>query len=331
MNLLSIEERDQMLSKLNEQQKHFLLERVKRGKKTVFANEMALDKGYFIPDNAEIEEIEHLLDEWILEDYIDNGFINLETPCECGRPLRYQYIVKHKLTGDIRRFGITHFEEHTGIRAEVVKAIKSGFSKIDYEMDELLEKLQKGWSLNQEIQLPTNFIFPADIQEHLDAEIPLLNRQIKKLKQKLQSYLDDQLLKQQKERESYEQDLTSEDPYLNEIDQFSFEFFEEDNKQDSIQREAVRIQEFSISFGYQEAIRSYLEKGITSTRILCELLIKEHHAPKDRYISGKPKIYSEVCFYLESLCSLGEVKFISKKDQEDRLYSMKVSTQHLIN
>ena len=68
----------------------------------------------------------------------DNGFINPDTPCECGRPLRYQYIVEHKPTNEARRFGITHFEGHTGVSASIINEIKKGFNSIDYEQDELL-------------------------------------------------------------------------------------------------------------------------------------------------------------------------------------------------
>ena len=135
---LNKEEKDLILNSLTPEQKEFIQHHAKKGKKTAFANVLAKDKGIVIPDHVSPEEAELLLDEWILVDYIDNGFINPETPCECGRPLRYQYIVEHKPTNETRRFGITHFEEHTRVSALIINEIKKGFNSIDYEQDELL-------------------------------------------------------------------------------------------------------------------------------------------------------------------------------------------------
>ncbi|MGR5991972.1 hypothetical protein ACT7C6_27525 [Bacillus paranthracis] len=139
-------------------------------KKTAFANVMALDKGIVLPNHATDAEIQSILDEWVLIEYIDNGERNANTPCECGRPLRYQYIVQHQTTKETRRFGITHFAEHTGLPAHIVKQIKDGFAVIDYERDELLVKLQDHWCLEDELSyLPNEFTFPTDLQKQLDA------------------------------------------------------------------------------------------------------------------------------------------------------------------
>ena len=113
-----------ILAALTEKQKNFLEQHVKRGKKTAFANVMALDKGIVLPNHATDAEIQSILDEWVLIEYIDNGKSNANTPCECGRPLRYQYIVQHQTTKETRRFGITHFAEHTGLPAHMLNKSK---------------------------------------------------------------------------------------------------------------------------------------------------------------------------------------------------------------
>ena len=143
-----------------------------------------------IPDHVSPEEAELLLDEWVLVDYIDNGFTNPDTPCECGRPLRYQYIVEHKPTNETRRFGITHFEEHTGISASIVSEIKKGFNSIDYEQDELLLKIKNNWDIKEEFSfIPDDITFPEGIEKHLELDVPLLDKQIKELQRLISNHM----------------------------------------------------------------------------------------------------------------------------------------------
>lgn len=85
--------RSNIFASLTEKQKDFLQQHVKRGKKTTFANVMALDKGIVLPNNATDAEIQAILDEWILIEYIDNGERNANTPCECGR-INISYSIK---------------------------------------------------------------------------------------------------------------------------------------------------------------------------------------------------------------------------------------------
>lgn len=68
----------------------------------------------------------------------------------------------------MKKFGITHFEEHTGIPPELAKEILKGFERIDYELDEILWKLSNEWNLSKEgiEYIPANIELPADIQAH---------------------------------------------------------------------------------------------------------------------------------------------------------------------
>jgi hypothetical protein len=319
MNLvLTVDERESLLSLLTNQQRTFILEHVKRGKKTIFANEMAKDKGLVLPSEASTEDIEMLLDEWVLEDYIDNGFINPETPCECGRPLRYQYIVKHKSTNEIRRFGITHFEEHTGIPAEIVSAIKKGFSTIDYEMDDLLSKIKNNWSLDDtKLFIPDGLIYPKEIRNHLDNQVPLLDRQIQHLRKQVSQFRDERVsikedVPEVKKEFNWDLDSPMED------DQVSFEFdlFEEEETK-SPTTESLPIN--NLSGPIKDKILDYL-RTVSSARVICELLIKNHIVANQRYITGKPKIYPYVCFFLEGLVSQGELYLEDTNGHEDRFY-----------
>ncbi|MBU9722408.1 MULTISPECIES: DUF3895 domain-containing protein [Bacillaceae] len=343
--VLPKEDRDEIFAKLTPAQQEFIQNSVKRGKKTIFANEMAADKGIVLPPGIESNEMEYLLDEWVLVDYIDNGFQNPETPCECGRPLRYQYIVKHKSTNEVRRFGITHFEEHTEIPAELVRRIKNGFQTIEYEMDELLIKLNDGWNIKDELPyLPDDYEFPADMQQHLDANVPLLDRQVKRLKQKELSFVSGQGEREQRESDGNRGSAESNTSAGGEnagTDTFSNPFGQVGTGAEisSNTAEAVTINLFgeeevpdpknekdlvpyALDQKYRSAALKYLEEGVTSARILSELLIKNEGAPGERYTSRKPKIYVGVCFYLDLLVSRGQAKHIGKLELDDRYYKL---------
>jgi Protein of unknown function (DUF3895) len=320
--IMEVSERDRILETLNDVQRDFIKLHLKRGKKTVFANHMAKSKGMLLPEDATSDEIEILLDEWILEDYIDNRFVNPETPCECGKPLRYQYIVKHKGSGTIRRFGITHFEEHTGIPARLVQAITKGFSFIDYEMDELLYKIETNWQLHNEIPLiPEDYEFPYDIQEHLNADVPLLERQIKRLKRDVISKFEElKLERKQKERkQAIEQYVLNPYKFTIDHDDYQESFFEDE----SLPSRDIGKKDFATS-DYEKEIISYLRQNVNSARVICELLIKEKKAPRDRYITGKPKIYVSICEHLDYLVQQGIVCLANKKGKDDRTYKLNV-------
>ncbi|MDF2648218.1 MAG: hypothetical protein K0Q73_4023, partial [Paenibacillus sp.] len=180
---LPIEERDQIMSTLNSEQAAFLNETMTRGRRTVFARIMAGQKGSNIPENATYEEIERLVEDWIYINYVDAGAVSDHLKCECGRSLRYQHTVQNKTTGQTHKFGITHLEMHTGIDAKIVNHIVHGFQTIDFELYEILFKVKNGWNLQQGIGfIPPAFLFPEDVQRHLDLDVPLLDRQINRVR-----------------------------------------------------------------------------------------------------------------------------------------------------
>jgi hypothetical protein len=334
---LTNEERESLLSLLTEQQRTFIQEHVKRGKKTVFANQMAMDKGIVLPESASNDDIEMLLDEWVLEDYIDNGFRNPETPCECGRPLRYQYIVKHKSTNELRRFGITHFEEHTGIPSELVNAIKKGFTSIDYEMDELLNKIKQKWTLEEAFPyIPSELILPADISAHLENNVPLLERQIKRLKPLINENLSQREFQRESQRELNRLQETeipsiteSSETYDSKNDnQFTFEFelFENPTDPSPSPVNEKKVNPIPITNNLPDSIKDkvlHFLETVSSVRIICELLIKNQIVANQRYITGKPKIYPRICVYLESLVTQNIVELEEINGTDDRKYKFK--------
>lgn len=300
-------ERDQILNSLTSEQIQFIKDYVKRGKRTAFANEMAKSKGMVIPEEATDQDIKLILDEWILEDYIDNGFVNPETPCECGKPLRYQYIVRHIGTNESRRFGINHFEEHMSFPAALIKQIKQGFTQVDYELDELITKIKEGWNLNQHIEfIPEDLQLPDDINEQIQMNLPLLDSQISRLKKRIDNYLQPAYTPKIK-RDNHE----------DQNDIFQFELFT------GVASPATQLNSTSLVLTQQhkDLILHYLETT-GSARIISELLIKKHNANSVRYLTGKPKLYLPICIYLDELVEKSILILKEIRGKDDRIYSL---------
>lgn len=187
---LTMEQRDQIMERLTEAQRHFLHHILVRGRRTRFARQLARMKFQFIPEEVTLEELESIIDEWDYIGFVDSGVVSPHTKCECGRSLRYQHEVLHVPTNTRKFFGIDHLQLHTGIDAHAVNEILKGFDVLDGEMNELLCKYRDGWQLSQHLflPLPEGFEIPADIQEHLDVKMPLLDRHLIRLKNKLREF-----------------------------------------------------------------------------------------------------------------------------------------------
>lgn len=70
--------------------------------------------------------------------------------CECGKGLKYHFILKSKKSGEIKKLGIAHFSQHLGIPIEVANEVKKGFNRIGLGMDEVLRKFDSNRSFTQE-------------------------------------------------------------------------------------------------------------------------------------------------------------------------------------
>jgi len=282
-------ERDAIMESLNESQCLYLREVVKRGKRTIFANRLAKDKGSVITPDMSLETIESLIGEWRLVDYIDGGpFYKERKPplkCLCGKTLRHQYVIEHKSTGEVRHFGITHFEEHTGFPPKVIHDIASGFEQIDYELDELLTKIKNGWQLN--VSFPEGFFLPDEILEYIKNGLPILDRHILKLEEQIHAF------NFAKKRTHSQVDRPKSVP----------------NRKRS-----------HIDSRFVLAINRYLLHGTVSAKEISVNLTKYDGYPNERF--GKHlEIYDNVVIYLDMLCSQGKCRCISKQN-EDVIYKI---------
>ncbi|KAA8473027.1 DUF3895 domain-containing protein [Bacillus paranthracis] len=310
---LSQTERDSILSTLSSEQKDYLNEFLKRGKRTAFASVLAQQKG----DNS-LEDADHISIKWTLLDFIDAGTISDELKCECGRSLRYQYIVKNLDTGKVLKFGKSHFQEHTNIPADIVKEVINGMLQIDYELDEILIKLKNNWSLelNEGITLPADLDIPLDIQIHLDLQLPLLEKQI----HRLLSCTD-----KNRKFSSTNNVNGQTNNLVKDTEQISL--FEEETLNNKSEEEFYLKSKCNQSFheyldnAEKEFIDKYIvDTDIISTRLLCELLIKNVNSYNKRYSSGKPYIYSYVSNYLDYLYHNSKLSVAENFAFKDRIY-----------
>ena len=272
--VFSFKERDKKLSALSNEQQLYIKEYITQRKKSRFANIMANFKGQVLPKYASDIEIEEILDGWMLADYIDNGTVNSDTRCECGAPLRYQYIVKHTRTHEVKRLGIEHFKEHTNFSPELIKLIKKGLTEIDYELDELLLKIDMKWLNDEQIREYPQKV-PNDIQKHLQQKLPLLNRHINRLS----AIIDDE-----RKKEFFSSDTRKKEEQTS--------LFEADPVQD--QKSPTDLTEEE-----QAILLAYVKSGISDSLYLTQILIDEHGANKATYeYTGRPKLFAVVTIFL---------------------------------
>lgn len=343
--ILTVMEREQYLDELPEAQRSYLTDQLARGKRTAFANAMAEAKGHYVPDDAEPEMIEMLLDDWIYSGYTDAGSVSPDLRCECGRPLRYQHRVTHKKSGEVRHFGIDHLREHLGIDAAVVSAIKKGFDAIDYELDELLIKLRSRWQPDTDWSASEHLT--ADMRAQLAHGLPLLDRQIRRLlDRKRRAQAQAHTLPK---AAAYAAPLAAPPsvdkpaetkPPLEErapVDLFDWveRMSEHAAPTASSTTAAPAPAASSASSGtnsradngsdrlparLRDAALGYCEADVRSARVICELLIRDHGASDTRFSTGKPHLYVAVCRAIEAAFPHAKVE---PHEHEDRYYSLR--------
>jgi hypothetical protein len=316
---LTQKERDDLFGLINDGQKTFLTDLLKRGRRTAFANVLAKEKA----SSAEDNNIEAVAQQWDLQDYLDAGpewQTNPQLFCECKRPLRYQYIVQNLKTGEVKKFGIKHFEEHTGIPSHLVNEIVKGIERIDFELDEVLLKISRCWSLKDEgiYEIPKSVEIPDDIQQHLKFNIPLLDRQVRRLRERIISFQrveeEIRLKKLRLERVRMEREKKENLVKLRQEVASTKDFGKHLKKNIPL--------EDNLQYGVLVFL-NMLKKTLFSAIEVCEDLIKNHDGLGETYISGKFKIYPNVCMFLKYLEQHGSIELVEKQGTDNLVYKLK--------
>ncbi|KYD29789.1 hypothetical protein [Geobacillus stearothermophilus] len=191
---------DEIYQLLTPKQHKYMDAFTKRSKKSKWLEVLALKKGIIVTEDMDNEQLAEAVDDWILVEILDGGRGNRPFRCECGMPLRYQYIVTHKKQNKTYKLGETCLGNYTRLTPEIIRDIKKGFHSIHLERDELLLKIYHGEKTD--IKEFVGIEIPQSYLEQIEHDIPLLDKQLQKLHDQLHAKRMEELKKQRRvERE----------------------------------------------------------------------------------------------------------------------------------
>jgi hypothetical protein len=110
------------------EQQNWINKYINQRKRDKWFEALALRKGIVLDDQMSDEQKRNAVGNWELMEVLDGGEGNRPFKCECGKPLRYQYIVYHKSKDETYGLGSTCIEHYTGLQSDVVRDIKSGMN-----------------------------------------------------------------------------------------------------------------------------------------------------------------------------------------------------------
>ena len=195
--MLRKEELEEIMESLTEDQRRFILEKSRLDKKNRWLETLARFKGIVIDTGMDDDELIRQINDWVLIDVLDGGPKARPYRCECGKTLRFQYIVYHMAKGITYKLGSNCFENYTLLPPEVLKNIQDGFYHIDLERDEILTKFKRGWRLDL---APYRYLnIPEEIQTQVNLGLPLSDRQIARL-----TALKEKQAAEEKSKQSYQ-------------------------------------------------------------------------------------------------------------------------------
>ncbi len=131
---LTIKERLEIYVKLTKQQREL-----------IDAHRKYLIRSEFLKDNYLKASDWEFLDLKIDENYPNTIDEKNKLYCQCGRRLKYQYIVRSKATNQTMGLGIQHFKDHLNIPSQVAKEIVDRLNNVDFALDELLWLKRRGF------------------------------------------------------------------------------------------------------------------------------------------------------------------------------------------
>ncbi|MFI8716189.1 hypothetical protein [Brevibacillus brevis] len=317
--------RDEVISRLLPEQKDFIDNQMRRGKRTQWLNIMAEIKGISLIDSDDYDTIVSKVGGWVLSNYQDRGV--RDQKCECGRPIRHVYHVTNLDTRDELILGSKCIQDYTNLDAATVGRIKRGMESIDLERDEILRKIEDGWRLP--FFVPDDLELPTDIREHLSVGLPLLDRQVARLNVLLQNYARQRPSRASDDKsrtEDYQVDLFT--TFFDEPTSVSDEILTKSNRERVPGRLVSEQMENQIPHTWINAIERCLkslthtsQKSVTALDV-ANIVANELGLQHDRYLTGKPRTYYLVALYLDEKTYTGNLELVSAS-HDNRLYTLK--------
>ncbi|MBU9721612.1 MULTISPECIES: hypothetical protein [Bacillaceae] len=147
---------------------------------------LAKRKGIIINAQTTDEEKREAIDDWELVEVLDGGKGNTPYRCECGRQIRFQYIVSHASKTISYKLGSTCIEHYTGLSADVVKDVEKGIFQINTKRDEILLKINGNQLTNLSRYIDKGIEIQENILQQVELGIPLMDGQIDALETQLE-------------------------------------------------------------------------------------------------------------------------------------------------
>lgn len=112
-----------IMETLKEEQKLFIQDNYKQSKKSKWIEVLARNKGIVLHENMTFDAIIKTINDWIILDILDGGYGLRPYRCECGKVLRFQYIVHHQTKNRTYKLGETCFGNYTNLSPEILRDI----------------------------------------------------------------------------------------------------------------------------------------------------------------------------------------------------------------
>lgn len=314
---LSQKEREGLLSLASKEQRDFLLNKVKRGRRTSFGNIMLNEKINAIKSvDLKLNEDEKDVVDWNIIDFIDYGKGNRFGKCACGISLRFMFTVQHIKTGKTIPYGKDHLSEFLNIDVKDVRGLIKELNGFDYELDELLQKIESndyGYEIYDKVS--EKFDVSKDIKQHIEANIPLLERQINRLYGYTKKLSDDEWKTERKvllETEQQRQLLQKE--------QQEFALRERKERDKEILEASKAQLRFSATFA--EIAYSLMLNGVNSALEISHIMINHFGADKRISVGSmkRPYIYIDVLVALSNEVENGNLFLDEESDMNDCIF-----------
>lgn len=348
----SLEERETLMkSQVNSEQRQFLENELKRGKRTIFDNIMRSEKVTAIKSTDDIPlELEELdVVDWMITDFMDFGEGRRDGQCACGLSLRYQFTVEHQKTGKKIQYGKYHLSTFLNLDVRDINGVIKELDRFDYELDELLWKIENvEYGYEEFEKIPDKTVVSKGITKHIEMNVPLLDRQVGRLRkhyrEQMQNILNEKL-KMQFEASSESSQMENEPLELHYEDKKKIEEQIKSllkNEQQPIkmkendfhkrkyhekkekQAKGIEATKELISYGanFDEIAFSLVSNGINSAVEISWIMINEFGMDKRISISemDRPYIYFDVLVALMKKVDSGLLYMDESSDIDDCIF-----------
>lgn len=314
---LSQKERERLLSLATEEQRDFILNKVKRGRRTIFGNIMMNEKINAIRsvDITLTKDEKDVLD-WDIIDFVDFGKGNRFGKCACGISLRFMFTVQHTKTGKTIEYGKVHLSDFLNIDVNDVNGLIKNLHVIDYELDELLQKIENndyGFEIYEQVSEKNDV--SEDIKQHIQANVPLLERQINRLYSDIKKHRDEEWKAERKaflEKEQQRQLLRKEQQEI---------MLREIRERDRVVLEKSKVQ-LHQSATFDEIAYSLVLNGVNSAVEISHHMVNHFGADKRKSVGTmkRPYIYFDVLVALNKQVENGNLFLDEESDMSDCIF-----------